>query len=88
MPSDKHWERKDRALTEVLRSPARHNDVGFEIIECIGNGKTVHIYRKVQHVKEKRSDAELRSRDVTNASKLYKWKNIQRQIAFCSLFGS
>lgn len=81
-------ERRDRGLTEVLRSPAKHNDVGFHIVECIGDGKTVHIYRKVQHVKENRSDAELRSKDVTSASKLYKWKNIQSQIAFYSPRGS
>jgi hypothetical protein len=48
----------------------------------------LHIYRKAQHVKEKRSDAEISSRDVTCASKLYTWKNIQHQIAFYSLLGS
>jgi len=67
-------ESRDRGLTEALRSPAKHNDVWFQIIECIGDGKTAHIYGKVQLVQEKRIDAERRSKDVTSERRLCKWE--------------
>jgi hypothetical protein len=67
-------ERRDRGLSEALRSPAKHNDVWFQILECIGDGKTVYMNGKVEHVQEKRSDAEVRSKDVTSERSSYKWK--------------
>ena len=67
-------ERRDRGLSEALRSSVKRNDVWFRIIECIGDGKTVHLYGKVEQFQEKRNDVELKSKDVTSERRLYKWK--------------
>ena len=37
---------RDRGLSESLRSSAKHNDVWFQIIECVGDGKTAHMFGK------------------------------------------
>jgi len=44
--------RRDSDLSEALRSPAKYNDVWFQIIECVGDGKAVPCMEKESILKK------------------------------------